>query len=57
MIERCMALRITAIRETFEESGVLLLQGGGEIELEAREVAEWRTKVHKEPGQLLELCR
>jgi len=59
-LPRHIAFRIAAIRETFEESGVLLLQpddSGRAPLLEAKETAEWRLKVQNDPGQMLELCR
>ena len=53
--------RLTAIRETFEESGILLHKTGteaGAFSFEDREMlSEWRTRVHKEPGSLLRLYR
>ena len=57
-----MLHRITAIRETFEETGVLLHRGpGGERGAYSwpagPALAEWRAKVHSCPAQLLQLCR
>ena len=54
--------RIAAIRETFEETGVLLHRGpGGERGAYSwpagPALAEWRAKVHSCPAQLLQLCR
>ena len=53
--------RLTAIRETFEESGILLHKTGteaGAFSFEDREMlSEWRTRVHKDPGSLLRLYR
>ena len=53
--------RLTAIRETFEESGILLHKTGAEagaFSFQDREMlSEWRTRVHKEPDCLLRLYR
>ena len=53
--------RLTAIRETFEESGILLHKTGteaGAFSFEDREMlTDWRTRVHKEPSSLLRLYR
>ncbi|XP_054856485.1 acyl-coenzyme A diphosphatase NUDT19 [Eublepharis macularius] len=67
-----VAFRICAIRETFEEAGVLLLapadQGrpapGRPARLlpagrlpPAAELGEWRRRVQRQPGAFLQLCR
>ncbi|KAJ6666018.1 hypothetical protein lerEdw1_000922 [Lerista edwardsae] len=68
-----VAFRICAIRETFEEAGVLLLaEAGGETPLDAArparllpaerlppaaELAEWRRRVQRQPAAFLQLCR
>lgn len=68
-----VAFRICAIRETFEESGVLLLKklpgsragqpqvpsGCVSVEenLSTQEISQWRTDVHKNPTRFIELCR
>jgi len=54
-VPRHLALRLTAIRETFEESGVLLLQGSPTLHPEL--LAEWRGRVQREPGLMVDLCR
>jgi len=59
-VPRRVAFRLAAIRETFEESGVLLLTQDteGRIPVLTPELVEqWRPKVHKEPEQMLNLCR
>jgi len=59
-LPRHVAFRIAAIRETFEESGVLLLRSDSQdnvLSMEAKETAEWRLKVQEDPGKLLDLCR
>jgi len=59
-VPRYVAFRLAALRETFEESGVLLLcpDSSGQIPvLSPDKCAEWRPKVHKDPSQMLELCR
>uniref|UniRef100_A0A8B9TEG0 Acyl-coenzyme A diphosphatase NUDT19 n=1 Tax=Anas platyrhynchos TaxID=8839 RepID=A0A8B9TEG0_ANAPL len=65
-----VAFRICAIRETFEEAGILLLapgrgpgESGGagplpaESLLSAAEVGEWRRRVREDAGCFLQLCR
>ncbi|EDO34652.1 predicted protein, partial [Nematostella vectensis] len=67
-----IAFRICAIRETFEESGILLLRSmsKGESEnslswgaasvfedLPTEEVQRWRTAVHNDGSQFIHLCR
>ncbi|KAL8194881.1 UNVERIFIED_CONTAM: Nucleoside diphosphate-linked moiety X motif 19, mitochondrial [Gekko kuhli] len=68
-----VAFRICAIRETFEEAGVLLLAAadggrpdpaGGPARLlpaerlpPAAEMAEWRLRVQRQPACFLQLCR
>ncbi|KAM3828638.1 acyl-coenzyme A diphosphatase NUDT19 [Vipera latastei] len=64
-----VAFRICAIRETFEESGLLLLEpaaaqeGASRAEAPARllplaaGLEEWRRRVQGDPGSFLELCR
>ncbi|KAM6430217.1 acyl-coenzyme A diphosphatase NUDT19 [Liasis olivaceus] len=67
-----VALRICAIRETFEESGLLLLAPAGERAARAdgparllpaerlpppAELAAWRRRVQRQPGSFLQLCR
>lgn len=60
-----VALRICAIRETFEEAGVLLLRPRASLAA-AREparalppppsLAAWRAQVHRDPRQFLRFC-
>ncbi|XP_051485587.1 acyl-coenzyme A diphosphatase NUDT19 [Apus apus] len=64
-----VAFRICAIRETFEEAGILLLvprraAGSGPAALlpaellpPAAELGEWRRRVQQDPGCFLQLCR
>lgn len=62
-----LSLRITAIRETFEETGVLLLtnspnktNSNGSLtnnDLSPIELSEWREKVHSNGSNFIELCR
>lgn len=66
-----VAFRICAIRETFEEAGILLLAPGGgpregngpapslpaERSLSAAELGEWRRRVQEDPACFLQLCR
>uniref|UniRef100_A0A4X2KZ60 Acyl-coenzyme A diphosphatase NUDT19 n=1 Tax=Vombatus ursinus TaxID=29139 RepID=A0A4X2KZ60_VOMUR len=59
-----VAFRICAIRETFEESGILLLlRNGAKAPHLARahappaDLAAWRARVKEDPGQFLQLCQ
>ncbi|XP_038609769.1 nucleoside diphosphate-linked moiety X motif 19 [Tachyglossus aculeatus] len=66
-----VAFRICAIRETFEECGILLLRPqppSGTVESPPvwrlpqafqpfLELAPWRAKIQKDPSQFLQLCR
>ncbi|KAM6058158.1 acyl-coenzyme A diphosphatase NUDT19 [Chlamydotis macqueenii] len=67
-----VAFRICAIRETFEEAGILLLAPGrgpaaagseppptlpAERLLSAAELSEWRRRVQEDPACFLQLCR
>ncbi|KAM6324750.1 acyl-coenzyme A diphosphatase NUDT19 [Podargus strigoides] len=66
-----VAFRICAIRETFEEAGILLLApgpgpvaGGGPAPLlpaerlpPAAELSQWRRRVQEDPASFLQLCR
>ncbi|XP_043843475.1 nucleoside diphosphate-linked moiety X motif 19 isoform X2 [Dromiciops gliroides] len=59
-----VAFRICAIRETFEESGVLLLLPTGakaphlaRAHAPPADLAAWRAKILEDPGQFLQLCQ
>ncbi|XP_028331681.1 acyl-coenzyme A diphosphatase NUDT19 [Gouania willdenowi] len=68
-----VALRICALRETFEESGVLLVvpkpEGGGGVinppedisvcdpQLCSTELSKWRTLVNQNPSNFIRMCR
>lgn len=64
-----IGFRICAIRETFEESGVLLVrslrdndEGGNSAELVSKmlsndEIKSWRGKIHTNSSFFIELCR
>lgn len=65
-LPKYISLRITAIRETFEESGILICRSF-KINYKERlarwasfigghEVLKWQEKVHKDPMQFYELC-
>ena len=60
-IVRDIALRLTAIRETFEESGILLhknTQTNGAYNFTDKEfLSDWRGKVHKSPEEFLKLYK
>ncbi|KAF5284847.1 hypothetical protein FQR65_LT13399 [Abscondita terminalis] len=64
-IPRCLSLRITAIRETFEESGILIcrdenahhedkLHWSNHIILD--DVNKWQKRIHNDPMEFLNLC-
>ena len=56
---RDISLRLTAIRETFEESGVLLTRSkderGAFTFSDPQSLSDWRSRVHRDPDQLLQL--
>lgn len=63
-----VALRICAIRETFEESGILLLRDVSEstmnectidvaTKLSQRELQQWRNQVHNDATSFIVMCR
>ncbi|XP_036608059.1 nucleoside diphosphate-linked moiety X motif 19 [Trichosurus vulpecula] len=59
-----VAFRICAIRETFEESGILLLLPKGaeaphlpRAHAPLADLAAWRARVQEDPGQFLQLCQ
>lgn len=60
-----MSLRLGAIRETFEESGILLCRSGGSVEKEngfasffiLNELEAWQKRVRADPRQMLTLCQ
>lgn len=49
------SLKLTAIRETFEEAGILLSKP--QISLSGTEVKEWREKLEKRPEGFMEMCK
>ena len=55
-----VALRITAIRETFEETGILLLNrpdhGNAGHNLSKTELKSWQAKIHDNPSSFPEFC-
>lgn len=59
-----MSLRLCAIRETFEESGILLCRGPVEAHQNLpfasftvlNELAGWQKRVRADPRQMLDLC-
>jgi len=54
-----LGFRLAALRETFEETGVLLTRSVAGVPglLPAALAAEWRPRVHQQPDQLLHLAR
>ncbi|XP_076240849.1 acyl-coenzyme A diphosphatase NUDT19 [Calliopsis andreniformis] len=65
-LPREISLRITAIRETFEECGVLICKKSREdtihsewanhIEISGNELHNWQTKVHNDATEFYSLC-
>ena len=67
-----IAFRICAIRELFEEAGVLLVRDSSDVPevaeylpgtfppavktLTSNEVSHWRDKVHNSPDEFINLC-
>ena len=58
-LARDISLRLTALRETFEESGILLHRSKeerGAFDFSDKQfLSDWRSRVHKEPDTFLEL--
>lgn len=60
-----MSLRLCAIRETFEESGILLCRSAGNVEegigfasfFILNELEAWQKRVRADPRQMLTLCQ
>ena len=61
-ISRDLSLRITAIRETFEESGILLLEKNGQLIKSSdlpnkNEIKQWRNAVEADASKFLDMCK
>jgi len=61
-ISRDLSLRITAIRETFEESGILLLEKNGQLIKSSdlpnkNEIKQWRNAVEADASKFLDICK
>lgn len=56
-LAREVALRITAIRETFEESGLLIAQPHSTVQNHIQEIAEWRNQVMENGSKFLVMCQ
>lgn len=66
-LDPCLAYRICAIRETFEESGLLIatkrpsdrnnLSVSGSLLADNKDLGIWRERVHKDPYNFLAMCR
>ena len=58
-LERDIAFRISAIRETFEEAGILLYKAVGDSaeKLSSNTLVEWREKVCVDPSEFLNMCK
>ncbi|XP_071506019.1 acyl-coenzyme A diphosphatase NUDT19-like [Diadema antillarum] len=67
-----VAYRISAIRETFEECGILMLRDasqcrtlagvkrpplGASVTMAAQDLRTWRERIHKDAGSFLSLCQ
>uniref|UniRef100_A0A1Y1L567 Nudix hydrolase domain-containing protein n=1 Tax=Photinus pyralis TaxID=7054 RepID=A0A1Y1L567_PHOPY len=64
-IPKSISLRIAAIRETFEETGILMCKNVKNISDEtsswadyitSEEIQKWQTKVNKNPNEFMKLC-
>lgn len=65
-IEREISLRITSIRETFEEVGLLICKNGKQFQDQENkfssyvnnfDIKNWQEKVQKNPNEFLNLCQ
>ena len=57
-LDRDIAFRIGAIRETFEEAGILLYKScGSKINLCLDTLSEWREKVCQNPEEFYKMCK
>ena len=56
MLNRELAFRICALRETFEESGIFLPSNTSTTSVPLDELAKWRKPVYEDPKKFLELC-
>ena len=57
-LDRDIAFRIGAIRETFEEAGILLYKScGSKINLCLDALSEWREKVCQNPEEFYKMCK
>ena len=56
LLEPDVGFRINAIRECFEETGILLHLSIDE-KVKAEEIAKWRPIVHSDASQFLPMCR
>ena len=52
-----IAFRLTAIRETFEESGVFLAQYHSTTPTDAGAMSEWCGQVRKDPTNFFKMCQ
>lgn len=65
-IERALSLRISAIRETFEEVGILLAKGQKDLAMDASglyavaksgfDITHWQKEVRSDSGKFFDLC-
>ena len=56
LLEPDIGFRINAIRETFEETGILL-HISNEDAVKASRLSEWRPQVHKDASLFLTMCK
>ena len=60
LLEREVAFRINAIRETFEETGVMLAvndNSSSSFILEDLDLSDWRSRVHDNPSDFIMMCK
>eukprot|EP00096_Caligus_rogercresseyi_P008011 TRINITY_DN26254_c0_g1_i1.p1 TRINITY_DN26254_c0_g1~~TRINITY_DN26254_c0_g1_i1.p1 ORF type:complete len:359 (-),score=84.69 TRINITY_DN26254_c0_g1_i1:70-1146(-) len=55
-LPRDIAFRLTALRETFEETGILLSKSLHSSTQPTRELEAWRSKVREDPGLFMKMC-
>lgn len=52
-----ISCRLSAIRETFEETGILVARGIGSNQISQSDLKFWREQVHKNPNEFQRLFR
>ncbi|XP_071745491.1 acyl-coenzyme A diphosphatase NUDT19 [Lepeophtheirus salmonis] len=55
-LHRDIGFRLTALRETFEETGVLLFKSLHSQPLDVSSFTDWRIKIKENPGLFMKMC-